>query len=456
MENLTNFFNLNREIISPLNQFEIRDLLSLDAPTELSGKQNTMWVKLSNSGDTLEPLVPSYIWKGICGSTNHWCTVISQGASERNVGYRGSKSAILNNIAVKEQRVDGSWHGTEGRGFSERKILNGLLINHRVRTSTKVNDLTNKLLHGRLYTHKPDRGLTENFIINPWFVTGFSDAEACFTLSIIKSKDRKVGWRVFHTFQICLHKKDVALLVQIKNYFLGVGSITKHRSDSISYRVSSVENLLVIFNHFDKYPLITNKWADYQLFKQALILIQNREHTTIEGLNKIVAIKAAMNLGLSDELKAVFTDITLVPRPNILDCKIKDPNWLAGFANGEGCFYVKISPSSSCKTGKVVQLSFQVTQHNKDELLMRSLIEYFNSGNIFKNGDCFVFKVSKFSELDKKIIPFFKDYPILGAKYLDFHNWLLVFYLMKNKAHLTEEGLEQIQLIKSGMNTGRK
>ena len=31
MENLTNFFNLNREIISPLNQFYIKDLLSMDA-----------------------------------------------------------------------------------------------------------------------------------------------------------------------------------------------------------------------------------------------------------------------------------------------------------------------------------------------------------------------------------------------------------------------------------------
>jgi F-type H+-transporting ATPase subunit a len=31
MENF-NFANLNREIVSPLNQFEIRDLLSLDAP----------------------------------------------------------------------------------------------------------------------------------------------------------------------------------------------------------------------------------------------------------------------------------------------------------------------------------------------------------------------------------------------------------------------------------------
>ena len=32
MERLTNFFNLYREIISPLNQFEIKDLLSMDAP----------------------------------------------------------------------------------------------------------------------------------------------------------------------------------------------------------------------------------------------------------------------------------------------------------------------------------------------------------------------------------------------------------------------------------------
>ena len=34
--------------------------------------------------------------------------VISLKASEKNVGNRGSKSAVCNNIAVKEQRVDGS------------------------------------------------------------------------------------------------------------------------------------------------------------------------------------------------------------------------------------------------------------------------------------------------------------------------------------------------------------
>ena len=124
MERLTNFFNLYREIISPLNQFEIKDLLSMDAPTVWSGKQNIMWVKLLNSGNTLELLVPIYIPKDISGRTNHSCKVTSQEPSDKNVGYRGSKSVILSKIAVKEQRVYGSWH--DGNNLScFRYILMG-------------------------------------------------------------------------------------------------------------------------------------------------------------------------------------------------------------------------------------------------------------------------------------------------------------------------------------------
>jgi hypothetical protein len=55
-----------------------------------------------------------------------------------------------------------------------------------------------------------------------------------------------------------------------------------------------------------------------------------KEHLTISGLRKIVAIKASMNLGLSDKLKASFTqeNITapLVSRSSVLYYKIKDPN----------------------------------------------------------------------------------------------------------------------------------
>jgi hypothetical protein len=61
------------------------------------------------------------------------------------------------------------------------------------------------------------KGITLNLSINPYFVTGLSDAEACFTISIIKNNERKIGWRVSHSFQITLHKRDKALLEQIQS-----------------------------------------------------------------------------------------------------------------------------------------------------------------------------------------------------------------------------------------------
>ncbi|MGI9825454.1 LAGLIDADG family homing endonuclease, partial [Riemerella anatipestifer] len=63
-------------------------------------------------------------------------------------------------------------------------------------------------------------------------------------------------------FKISLHKKDRALLESIQRS-LGVGKIYKHGKDSLDFRVSSLKNIRVVLNHFDKYPLITKKFADY-------------------------------------------------------------------------------------------------------------------------------------------------------------------------------------------------
>lgn len=95
----------------------------------------------------------------------------------------------------------------------------------------------------------------------------------------------KTGFAVSAGFQISLHQKDRTLLEMIKAYFNGVGSITNHGKDSIKYRVTSLKDLMVIIDHFDKYSLITQKWADYTLFKQAFELINNKEHLTKNSSN---------------------------------------------------------------------------------------------------------------------------------------------------------------------------
>ena len=65
------------------------------------------------------------------------------------------------------------------------------------------------------------------------------------------------------------------------------------------------------------------------------------------------------------------------------------------------------------------------------------------------------FTCKKFSDNIAKIIPFFRQHPILGFKSLDFNDWCEVAALIENKSHLTEDGLQRIRDIKAGMNLAR-
>jgi hypothetical protein len=220
--------------------------------------------------------------------------------------------------------------------------------------------------------------------------------------------------------------------------------------------------LVSVIKHFDKYPLITFKLADYLLFKEVVGMIQLKEHLTKDGLDKIVAIKASINRGLSqsEELKTAFPHVIPVNRPLVtlpaLEAKKTfDPNWLAGFTSGEGCFILNLFKSSAYKTGFKVQLRFQITQHSRDEALFRSLIEYFGCGNVYFREGAVDFIVQKSSDLDSKIIPFFHKYPIVGEKSLNFKDFCQVVELIKQKKHLTQSGLDLILKIKEGFNTKR-
>jgi hypothetical protein len=87
---------------------------------------------------------------------------------------------------------------------------------------------------------------------------------------------------------------------------LDVGKLYKHGKDSVQYRVESINDLQVIIDYFDKYPLISAKVVDYILFKKAFYIIKLKEHLTKEGLLKLIGIKSCLNLGLNTDLKEAF------------------------------------------------------------------------------------------------------------------------------------------------------
>ncbi len=273
-------------------------------------------------------------------------------------------------------------------------------------------------------------------------------AESCFSLLVQNNVKYKTNWRVKAIFSIGLHKKDIALLEEIQ-LTMGVGKIHKHGKDSLQYRVESIKELQVIVDHFDKYPLVTAKVADYILFKEAFNIIKNQEHLSKEGLLKLVGIKASLNLGLPLNLKEAFPDVVKVTRPEYTFKGIPDPNWVAGFVSGEGNYYVKTSSSITNKLGSRVQLRFSIGLNLRDKELIRGLVTYFNLGcsnvsevskvqnvndkYIYIVDDSVHLQVTNSSDIMNIIIPFFEKYPIQGIKSLDFADFKKVSEIIKKK-----------------------
>ena len=289
--------------------------------------------------------------------------------------------------------------------------------------------------------------------LNPNFVTGFADGEACFYVRIGKKKNMKIGWIVEPVFTIRLHIKDVFVLNLIQAYFDGIGKIYSYNNlNEAFFRVGTFNELEVIVNHFDKYPLMTQKWSDFILFKEVLYLIKNKEHLTLQGLLKIANIRASMN---TKTVIRGITGIVPVPRPS-RDVPLHiDPFWMAGFVSGEGSFTVGLKEYKS-KLGETSWLRFILTQHNRDQSLINSFVTFFGCGKINQASQATYFVVQRLSDLTNNIIPFFDRYPLVGIKVKDYEDFKHVAQLMSSKAHLTSTGLEQIRKIKNEMNTFRK
>nr|QJQ35455.1 LAGLIDADG endonuclease [Fusarium anthophilum] len=402
--------------------------------------------KLSNSGEPLKLLVLSHIWKYMSGWINYSGIVTSQKMSENKMGNRGSKSIVFKNIVVKEQRVNGSWCGINLPHL--RCTLLGFERSYLVKI------LSNQIIQRQFYSSESN--LDNNQLAqDPWFISGFSDAEGCFLVLVRKSPKSKLGWQIEANFTINLHVRDLDLLKLIQTYF-GVGRIGKERNGCRDFTIGSLDQIITkVIPHFDKYPLKTNKYSDYLLFKQVVMMMQRGEHLTAEGLQKIISIRASLNRGLTPLLLEAFPNTVALVRPLLPPSVKLDPQWVAGFTSGDGCFKVSIRESKLHKTGSRVVLLFVVTQHIRDELLLKSLVDFFGCGQTYSYKDYIEFRCQSFKDNYVKILPFFDKYPIIGVKSEDFKDWTKVAKMIQTKVHLTNEGFDQIRQIRTGMNKGR-
>ena len=316
--------------------------------------------------------------------------------------------------------------------------------------------LSGYVVAGTNYSNKLGSVTTKNFYstsctpsIHPEYVTGVSDAESSFFITFIESSKYSLGYTIQLGFQISLHKRDKALLELIKSYF-GVGTIqVKNTRELTVYQVSSIKDLIAIVSHFDKYPLITQKRADYELFKLAFDMVSRKEHLKTEGFMRILSFKASLNKGLSSQLNNAFPGITPYLRPVVPIEPIKSPQWVSGFTEGDGNFSIIVAKSNTIKSGVQIVLRYTITQHTKDSVLINSFCDFFGCGkfSVRSNKGVCDYYVRSISDICQIIIPFFERYPLFGVKAKSYANFKEVAEIIKVKGHLSHSGLEEIRRI---------
>jgi len=136
-------------------------------------------------------------------------------------------------------------------------------------------------------------------------------------------------------------------------------------------------------------------------------------------------------------------------------------DYLIGFIEGEGMFYIGIVPAKETKTGWQVIYFFKVSQNPQGKMVLDYLQKRLDCGYVKLNhkkdnlsDKSLAFVVRDLESLHNKIIPFVKGKLVIKSKACS--QFEKVLDLVSAKQHLTREGIKQIVDISFAMNTGKR
>jgi hypothetical protein len=134
--------------------------------------------------------------------------------------------------------------------------------------------------------------------LDPWFVTGLTEGEGCFCVSLALRAKLRTGLEVRPSFSLSLNEKDLRLLEGLQAFF-GCGWIRESKGDrTFKYEARSIGDLTgAILPHFGRFPLRGCKARSCAGFSRVCEMIEQGDHLQRDGLREIVGIAYQMNLG---------------------------------------------------------------------------------------------------------------------------------------------------------------
>ena len=148
------------------------------------------------------------------------------------------------------------------------KVIN--LINNKLRTDNRFNQVIDNILNHKKFdllnsSIKFNKNNTNDF--DNYWLAGFSDADASFQIKILKRTNRK-NMEVRLNFQIDQKSQNT--------YYYGSTSFGSAKK---------------IISYFDVYTLLSSKYLNYIKWRKVYIMIQNKDHLNLKGIEQINKLK---------------------------------------------------------------------------------------------------------------------------------------------------------------------
>ncbi|MBU4346086.1 MAG: LAGLIDADG family homing endonuclease [Candidatus Omnitrophica bacterium] len=123
-------------------------------------------------------------------------------------------------------------------------------------------------------------------MLTSWYVTGFCDGEAAFTYS-------RDGGSFAVYFSIKQREDNRQIIDEIQEYFGYIGNIyrvkealpTKNSGftkPSVYYRVNRIDDLKIVIDHFDKYPLQSKKKLEAYKVWREMVMYKSENYRDID------------------------------------------------------------------------------------------------------------------------------------------------------------------------------
>ena len=128
------------------------------------------------------------------------------------------------------------------------------------------------------------------------YISGFIDGEGCFSVSFHYREKLKTKIEVRPSFSIGQNKRSLEILKSIQKFF-GCGSIRFSKNDQCyRYETRSIDEIRKkIIPHFRKFPLLTDKKTDFELFSEICEKIVQMKHLNPKHLKDIIELSYKMN-----------------------------------------------------------------------------------------------------------------------------------------------------------------